>query len=302
MKIATLTLSPAYDVHVGLEEFALYRENLAEAVSRDVGGKGINVARALLENGVENLPVVLVGRENGAEFVNGLKEAGVACEAIFCEGRIRENITIHPAVGKETRLSFRGFSCDPGVLEQVEACVRDYDLVTFTGSLPGGITPEDAEKFLMRLKESGKQVVVDSKSISLPMLRRIKPWLIKPNEEEIAAYFGETMEEERLCEVAMELHKEGIENVMISLGGDGAILAAERALYRARVPKIEVRSTIGAGDSTIAGFVSGEGSPEEKLRRAVAFGSAACMREGTNPPLAQDVCEIEKHVMTKRLF
>lgn len=294
--ITTLTLSPAFDVHVSMEEFLPEHENLAQSVSRDVGGKGINIARALLENGVDNQSVVLVGMENEADFCRGLKEVGLNCKVIRCPGRIRENITIHPAVGAETRLSFKGFSCEASVLEQVEACIGDSRIVTFTGSLPGGISSLDAEAFLLRLKEAGVQLVIDSKSISLPMLRRIKPWLIKPNEEEIAAYFGKEMDEECLKEKAMELHREGIANVMISLGGDGAILASEGKLYRAYVPKIRVASTIGAGDSAIAGFVSGGETPEERLLRAVSFGSAACLREGTNPPFAKDVEEIASQV------
>ena len=299
--ITTLTLSPAYDVHVSMEEFHMERENLAQSVSRDVRGKGVNIARALLANGVENRPVVLVGSENAADFCRGLAAVGLACETIECPGRIRENITIHPAKGAETRLSFKGFTCDASVLRQVEACIGESDIVTFTGSLPGGISPEAAEGFLLRMRETGKRVVIDSKSVTLAMLRRIRPWLIKPNEEEIQAYFGGAMNEERLQEIAMELHEEGIENVMISLGGEGAILAAEGKLFRARVPKVEVRSTIGAGDSAIAGFIACEGSPVDRLRRAVAFGSAACLREGTNHPLPEDICEIGKCVTVEEL-
>ena len=294
--ITTLTLSPAFDVHVSMEEFLPEHEYLAQSVSRDVGGKGINISRALLENGIDNQPIVLVGTENEADLSRGLQEVGLDCKVIRCPGRIRENITVHPASGAETRLCFKGFSCDASVLENVEACIGNSEIVTFTGSLPGGISPQEAEGFLLRLKAAGVRLVIDSKSISLPMLRNIKPWLIKPNEEEIAAYFGAEMDEECLKKKAMELHLEGIENVMISLGRDGAILASEGRLYRAYVPKIRVCSTIGAGDSAIAGFISGENTAKQRLRRAVAFGSAACLREGTNPPFAKDVEEIASQV------
>lgn len=299
--ITTLTLSPAFDVHVQMDEFLLEHENLAQSVSRDVGGKGINVARALLENGVEPKSVVLVGEENAADFLRGLKEVGLTCSVIECPGRIRENITIHPAKGAETRLSFKGFSCESSVLSLVEEHIGDSDIVTFTGSLPGGISAEEAEAFLLRLKAAGKRVVIDSKSASLDMLRRIKPWLIKPNEEEIAAYFGEKMEEESLIEKALELHRDGIANVCISLGGDGAILASEGQVYRAYVPQISVQSTIGAGDSAIAGFISGGNTPQERLCHAVAFGSAACLREGTNPPRPDDVARVLEQVSVKKV-
>ncbi|MBQ7922653.1 MAG: 1-phosphofructokinase family hexose kinase [Clostridia bacterium] len=298
--ITTLTLSPAFDIHVGITAFHTGRENLAETAARDVGGKGINISRALTENGIPNTPVVLVGKENGTDFVNGLRTVGLDCRILECEGRIRENITVHPAEGEETRLSFKGFSCSPDVLESVESLIGTGGIVTFTGSLPGGITPEAAENFLKRLCSKGVRVVIDSKSISLATLRRIRPWLIKPNAEECEAYFGK-MTEQQLYRTAAELHAEGIANVMISLGPDGAILAAEGKLFRARVPKMEIRSTIGAGDSAIAGFIAMDTPPEESLRRAVAYGSAACLREGTNPPLAGDIERIYRTVTVEEI-
>ena len=299
--ITTLTLNPAFDIHVALKEFRLGRESLAESVNRDVGGKGINISRALSENNVENSAIVVLGSENGADFARGMDEVGLKYELIECEGRIRENITIHPTVGEETRLSFKGFECDATLLSRVENLIDANGVVTFTGSVPEGIKEEEVEAFLMRLRERGAKLVIDSKSVTLDMLRRIKPWLIKPNAEEIEAYFGKEMDNEELYKIAAELNSEGIENVMISLGGDGAILVTEGSLYRAYVPKIEVLSTIGAGDSSIAGFIAAGGTPEERLRTAVSYGSAACLREGTNPPLAEDIKEIFNKVQIEKV-
>lgn len=290
--ITTLTLNPAIDVHVTLPSFRSEHENLAENVSRDIGGKGINISRALTENGIANLALIVLGEQNGREFENGLRETGVVYQAITCPGSIRENITIHPADAKETRLSFKGFTCSKALLDEIEPLIDCSGIVTFTGSLPGGIGGEDAEAFLMRLKERGAKLVIDSKSVSLEMLRRIGPWLIKPNAEEIEAYFGCKMTEARIREAAMELHRGGIDNAMISLGTDGALLASGGRLYRQRVPDVRVLSTIGAGDSSIAGFLAAYakgGDAADCLRAAGAYGTAACLREGTNPPLAEDI-------------
>ncbi|MBR6708636.1 MAG: hypothetical protein IKL84_03040, partial [Clostridia bacterium] len=101
--ITTLTLNPAFDVHVGIDEFRAGRENLADSVKRDVGGKGINISRALSANGIENLPLVLLGQENAADFLQGLESVGLRCSVLECPGRIRENITVHPTTGPETR-------------------------------------------------------------------------------------------------------------------------------------------------------------------------------------------------------
>ena len=295
--ITTLTLNPAFDIHVSIDDFQLYHENLAENMSKDVGGKGVNISRALVENGIKNTAIILCGSENMREFTEGLKQVGLYYyKAIECDGRIRENITIHPSSGKETRLSFKGFSCNKTHLEKVEALVSHSEYVTFTGSLPTGITASDAEDFLMRLKYKGIKLVIDSKSISLDMLKRINPYLIKPNEEEIAEYTG-VSDKSQLCDIALELNHNGIENVLISLGENGAILASGKKVYTAKVPPIRAVSTIGAGDSTIAGFISSCDSPEQRLRTAVSFGTAACLREGTNPPLKKDIKKISKSVI-----
>ena len=101
--------------------------------------------------------------------------------------------------------------------------------------------------------------------------------------------------------MAYELNKDGIENVMISLGEEGAILATEGNVYRAYVPEIKVLSTIGAGDSAIAGFISCNGSVEERLKTAVSYGSAACLGEGSNPPLTSDIKEIYDKVKIQKV-
>jgi len=297
--ITTLTLNPAIDVHVTLPSFRAEHENLAENVSRDIGGKGINISRALTENSIDNCAVVVLGEQNGREFEEALKEAELIYQAITCPGSIRENITIHPADAKETRLSFKGFTCSKALLDEVEAMIDCSGVVTFTGSLPGGIDSGDAEAFLMRLKNRGAKLVIDSKSVSLEMLRRIGPWLIKPNAEEIESYFGGKMTEARIREAAMELHRGGIDNAMISLGNGGALLASGGRLYRQRVPDVRVLSTIGAGDSSIAGFLAAYvrgGDAADCLRSAGAYGTAACLREGTNPPLARDIERYYKDV------
>ena len=293
--IITLTLNPAFDVHATLEEFKAGHENLAEKVTRDVGGKGINISRALTANGIENRALVVTGDENAADFREGLRREKLDFTEIAVPGRIRENITIHPASGDETRLSFRGFSA-PGLLTKVEEIldVSENDIVTFTGSLPGGVTPDEAGEFLKKLVDSGAKVVIDSKSITLDQLRRIKPWLIKPNDEELEAYFGK-LDDEKMLAAAKNLHADGIGNVAVSLGAKGSILVTDSGVYRATPPKIDAVSTIGAGDSMIAGFLAAATlgvDDESKLRIASAFGTAACLREGTNPPLPADISRI----------
>ena len=302
MKIYTITLSPAYDVHATAKSLELHHENLAHVTSRDAGGKGVNVSRALTYNGVENTAIVVLGRDNCADFKAALDTDKMAYVAIEKDGRIRENITIHEDGESETRISFSGFSLDNGILSEVEdlLLVDGDTVVTFTGSVPRGVDMNEVKKFLARLKDKGAKIVVDSRSFTLDDLIEVAPWLIKPNSEEIAMYSGKEVKGfADGLEFAEQLCAGGIDNVMISIGEKGALLVTKSTRVTAVPPAIDALSTIGAGDSTIAGFIAAytEGADaKECLRRATSFGSAACLLEGTTPPTKENVAEIYKDV------
>ena len=297
MKIITVTLNPAFDLHCSLSSLELCRENLAELTSNDAGGKGINISRALTLNKIDNLAFVILGDENGESFSRALTSEGIDYRAITVKGRIRENLTCHPVGSPETRISFKGFSVNETLLGQVEEMllpeIDGETVITFTGRVPSGLDMASVKDFLCSFSRKGARLVIDSKSFSLDDLRQLRPWLIKPNGEEISEYLGRNVTDfGEIVEAASELHRDGIDNVMISLGGDGAMLVNDDGVFTASPPKIEALSTIGAGDSSIAGFLAaaklGMGSPE-CIRTAVAYGSAACLTEGTKPPRRDDI-------------
>ena len=304
MKIITLTLNPAFDVHCTVPSLSLGKEHLCTITDREAGGKGVNVSRALTKNGVENLALVVLGEENGDDFCRRLEADGMHYLPLSLPGRIRENITIHPEQGEETRLSFAGFATDESLLGEVEEkiapALSEGDVVTLTGRVPTGLSMDAVKSFLARLSARGARIVIDSRSFSLDDLRDVRPSLIKPNGEEIAEYLNCTVRApEDVLDAARALHADGIENVMISLGAQGALLVCSDGTYLATPPAVKVISTIGAGDSSIAGFLSAVAagnSPAEALKTAVAFGSAACLSGGTRPPEPSDVAEIRAEV------
>ncbi len=309
MKLITLTLNPAFDIHCHTPHFEPFHENLADITERDAGGKGVNISRALCAVDRENLALVVLGEENGENFAACLKKDGLLLLPITVAGRIRENITLHTDDQDETRISFRGFSAPEGLLDSVydaiEAMLDGECIVTLTGSLPSGMSMSSVKAFLEKLSKKGVRVVIDSRSFGLSDLIEAKPWLIKPNEEEIAVYLGRDPEGiDAIVEAAERLQRGGIDNVMISLGGRGALLVSHEGRFMAEPPKIAALSTIGAGDSSIAGFLhaaaNGENS-ESCLGSAVSFGTAACMTSGTKPPRAEDIADIRKRVKTKRI-
>lgn len=309
MKIITLTLSPAFDLHCYAKEICVGHENLATVIRREAGGKGVNISRALRANSKDSLCLALLGEENGDEFKKSLASYGLELYTLTLSGRIRENITLHTESGKETRISFKGFSADPSVLDRIAEQLEKIGLsdatVTFTGRAPTGIGISRIKDFLKALQRKGARIVIDSRSFTLSDLTDCSPYLIKPNEEEISAYMGRNISTQtEAAEVGRAICKTGVENVMITLGDRGAVLVSSRGVWTATPPRIDVVSTIGAGDSSIAGFLSAisEGADESQaLRLAVAFGSAACLTVGTLPPRKEDVDRILSQVKINRI-
>ena len=297
MKIITITLNPAFDVHCFTEQFNPFHENLAKVTARVAGGKGVNISRALTANGIENTALVVLGNENANEFRRSLSMYGMDVEEILVKGRIRENITIHTNDAPETRISFSGFDADDTLIQMVEDTIKDNvdkdTVVTFTGRVPVGITLEAVKKMLIDMRNKDVKIVIDSKSFGIQDLIECRPWLIKPNEEEIVEYLDSKVDSlEAAGDAAEKIRVLGIDNVMISLGAKGAVLSCEEGCFIAEAPSVDTLSTIGAGDSSIGGFIAGikNGcSYSDMLRTAVCYGSATCMTEGTEPPLKKDI-------------
>ena len=304
MKILTLTLNPAFDIHCGVKSFLPERENYMRSYRRHIGGKGVNISRALHENGVESTAFVVLGKQNCADFERELSSCGVKYVPVYVDGRIRENITIHPEDAAETRISFEGgrvmLEDAAKIFEMMLPLCDENTIFTFNGRMPAGLAVSDIVPFLERVKASGAYLAIDSGSFTMADFAEVKPWFIKPNQEEISRCVGRevTTLEEALA-AAREIRAHGIENVMVSMGGDGAVLVSGTGEFAVSVPKIDVVSTIGAGDSSVAGFCAAfaEGkAPLECLINAVSYGSAACLTAGTNPPKHEDVEAILKMI------
>ncbi len=303
MKIVTITLNPAFDVHCNIDNLQLYKENYASSVVKHAGGKGINISRALCRFGVNNTALCVVGLSGGEEFLNSVRNDGISCKSVTAHGRIRENITIHSPSG-ETRISFEGFKLSNEITDKLYAMLeKEYEsdtLVTFTGRLCEGITRDDAVKLLLRIKGMGAKVIVDCNSFAKEDLLQMKPYLIKPNEQEISQLLGvEIANETDALNAAKCFYEQGVENVIISLGARGFVFCGEDGGYIVNVPKIVPVSTIGAGDSLIAGFIAGmsAGSDiESTLKLAAAFGTATCLAEGTNPPEKDVVSSVKDKI------
>lgn len=309
MKFLTVTLNPVYDVFYHVPAFQPFRENLASKVETFPGGKAINVSRVLKINGYDNTALLLLGRENCQAFERAIRAEGITPLCYYTEGRMRENVTIVSDGGPETRLCLNTFSATAEtlrtILDDLKQRIDSDTVVVCSGKFPKGLTVAECMMFVQELMTITPYVALDSQTFGSEALLALKPWLIKPNGEEIEALVGHPCPDSAAVREAAELlHKGGIPHVLASLGGDGAIYCGELGKYRIDVPPIKPLSTIGAGDSTLAGFLSAYADGLDGVAcvtRACAFGTAACLEPGTNPPHPDRIAPIVSAVRVTSL-
>ena len=296
-KIFTLTTNPAIDLHIYADSLKIGGVSTARATQRHSGGKGVNLSRALDAMGVASECIVFVGRENAGEYLAGLSGMKGVSERLT-DGAVRENINIHTPEG-DSVIATAGAPLTDADIRSLEyylySQTRVGDILCFCGRVA---TEENKNALLPLLRElsgRGVRVILDSASLTLSDVEKIKPYAIKPHAEELSALFGrDSVTREEAVLLARELCVRGVGLSLVTLGADGAILASRKEAYYAKAPKIEVSSTTGAGDSALAGLICatlGGVNMSVTLRYSVALGSAASLTNGTLPP---DPCEIKR--------
>ena len=232
MNIITLTLNPALDVHLSCEALTLGEYNKVCPVSRDCGGKGVNLSRALCVNSVDNTCIVVLGKEDADKFILPLYNIGMRVECILADGRVRENINIHHA-DRETVIATDGPAVGAKELcalrDKLLSMVSEGDIVALCGSLSAGTDKEAVLALLYELKRMGARLVIDSKSVTAEELLSLKPYLIKPNEEEAELLTG--IRPKSLADaanIAAAIRDSGCEQVMLTMGGMGTIIVLSR--------------------------------------------------------------------------
>jgi 1-phosphofructokinase family hexose kinase len=308
MKILTLTLSVAYDVHCKADEIHPEEENLVELTSKDVGGKGINISSALLTFATVST-YVLLPEDGKAEFEHVLKKRGLNIRAYQGEGRIRENITVHHTDGGETRISFRASEQRMETYLKIERDIDSHldsgDIFALAGSIPEGISVDRLAGFMARLADRGVITVIDSKSFTARHIKRARPFVIKPNGQEMLTYCAQTGIDhvENTKGMVKRLASALGCAVMLTRGSGMSYLCHGNVLCSTKPPKIDSVSTIGAGDSAVAGLiyaVSQGLSDAECLRYATAFGTAACLESGTNPPKRENIKDLLRELYVEK--
>lgn len=289
--VFTLTLNPAFDIYYKAEYLLLGEEIRVQKIGRHLGGKGINVSAALSALGVKNRAFALIGEDSREEILSLAEKKGVNLSFACVKGKVRENITVIEKSGRETRMSTDSFEFDKTAFKNLEtgilSDINAGDIFVFSGSIPPGEGKRFVISLLFEIKKKDAKIVLDSKSFGADDIKEIRPWLIKPNRDEAYTLLGNT----DVCAAAECLREMGCENVLISLGGNGAYFYGKEKFF-VSAEKITPKSTVGAGDSMTAGFIYGfekKFNERDLVRMAVATGSAACLKPGTEPPSKNDV-------------
>ncbi len=307
--IVTVTLNPSLDRTLSLDE-PLTRGAVHRLipVSTEPGGKGVNVSRALTQNGVDT--VALLPAADHDPILAELRTRGVPFHNIDIPGTVRSNLTITETDGTTTKLNEPGAHLDDATLAALTAVVSEHAAraiwVVLSGSLPPGVPDGWYADIVAQLAALPCRVAVDTSERPLTALAEAfssaAPDLIKPNSEELAWLTGRSAHELEeaaaqgdslpVIAAAQQLVTRGAHTVLVTLGGAGAVLVDHDGVWAATAPSIVPRSTVGAGDASLAGYLAATiagAPPAQRLQTAVAYGSAAASLPGSALPNPEQI-------------
>ena len=284
--IWTVTFNPAIDYVVHTAEMRLGEVNRSSSEEMYFGGKGINVSIVLNELGTPSIALGFTAGFTGEAIENGIKAMGIKSDFVRLKtGNSR--INVKTKAGEETELNGQGPHIDDEALEALFVKLdklSDGDTLVLAGSIPSSLPSDIYERIMQRLSDRKIRTVVDATNDLLLNVLKYKPFLIKPNNHELGEMFGVTLsEDEEIERYARKLKDMGAINVLISMAGDGAMLIDENGkCHRCGVCKGKVRNSVGAGDSMVAGFLTGaqNGDYEYALKLGTAAGGATAFSDG----------------------
>jgi len=301
--IVTITLNPSLDRTVEVDRLVRGQVIRARRTHLDPGGKGVNVTRALLANGVPSRAVVPVAGVEGQQLVELLAAEHVDAVIVPVSGRTRSNITVAEHDGAVTKLNEPGAALTPAELELVVvralAEAPRGGWVVLCGSLPPGAPTDHYARMATRFAQAGHRVAVDTSGPGLRAAVEAGPDLVKPNAEELAEVVGRPLRSRaEVVEAAHELRGQGARRVLVSLGAAGAVLVDDEGVTVGASYAPEPRSSVGAGDAFLAGFLAAEhtargcdeaSSGRAALAQALAWGAAAVQLPGSRMPCPADI-------------
>lgn len=309
-KVVTITLNPALDLTGSVNELNVGSVSLVQQSNLHAAGKGVNVAKVLSDLGADVTVTGFLGKDNPELFHQLFNDIGVKNEFVEVQGATRINVKLVEASGNVSDINFPGVQVTADEIARFEETLfrlaKTHDYFVLAGSLPGGVTAEQCAAWIKALHQQDKKVLFDSSKAALKSGIEAHPWLIKPNDEELGDFVGEHLETPEQCQAsAQTLSDKGIENIVVSMGADGVMWLNQGEWLRAQPPRMNVVSTVGAGDTLVAGLCWGHMQLMPKndlLRFATALSALAVSQVGVGLTSQEELENIKLQTEVSELY
>ncbi len=309
-KVVTITLNPALDLTGSLDSLLVGSVSLVGKSNLHAAGKGVNVAKVLSDLGADVTVTGFLGKDNPELFHQLFDDIQVNNEFVEVQGATRINVKLVEANGQVSDINFPGVQVTKEELERFEQTLfrlaETHDYFVLAGSLPGGVSAEQCAAWIEKLHQLGKKVLFDSSKTALRAGIEAQPWLIKPNDEELSDLIGDHLSTSEQCQSAAQtLSDKGIANIVVSMGSDGVMWLNQGQWLHAKPPRMNVVSTVGAGDTLVAGLCWGHMQlmPKENLLRfATALSAQAVSQVGVGITSQEELDNIKLQTQVSELY
>lgn len=310
--ILTVTANAAIDKRYVIDGLETGEVNRVKSVEMSAGGKGLNVARTAAIAGEKVTATGFLGGHSGEFVQERTRREGIRDEFVWCQGETRTCINVwDEKAHRQTEMLEPGFTAtetnQDSLVKKFSELVPDADVAAISGSMPAGCTSELYRRLLDAGRAAGKKVILDTSGKTLMEGIHFRPFMIKPNIDEIQQLVGRKLDPEKkeeLFAAADELHALGIPTVVISLGASGSVMSCSDGVYQAAVPKVDAVNTVGCGDSMIGGFTVGISrglTMPDCLKLASAISAASAMTDRTGFFRMEDMESIRDKVKITKL-
>jgi 1-phosphofructokinase family hexose kinase len=308
--ISSVTLNPSLDRSVYVDKLLPNDTNRITKVETDVGGKGLNASRILRELNEDTVCLGFIGGDIGRFIEHTLGMKGISTDFVCVDAETRMNIAIQEASGTPpTALNERGPQIQPDDMEELFAKVkktaRHSSMIIFGGSLPPGVPKDTYARLVTIAKEAGARTILDAEGEPMCLGMESLPFMIKPNRDETLRLTGVDIKSNQDALRALDIFtQKGIDLPVISMGARGAVARLNGETFLATPPTVEVVSTVGSGDSMVAGIahiLSQGGSLSDALRWGSAAGAATAMTGGTEIGRRDQILALVDKVSVERI-
>lgn len=306
--IITVTLNPAIDKTIEIDKFKIGSVNRIVSTRIDAGGKGINVSKVIKELQHKSLVLGFLGGNSGNQIKDYLDDLNINNEFLSVKGETRTNLKIFDKINNtHTDINENGPSLVrkdiTNIKEKIMEHCTEKSLVILSGSVPSGTSSAVYGEIIKEIKNKGGKVILDAEGDLLLQGIKAGPYMVKPNIDELEKAFGMNIDnEDKVIKIAKKILEYGVKYVVISLGSEGAIFISREKVAKVNGLKVEVKSTVGAGDSMVAAMavaVESNYSFEEAIKLACATSTANVMTEGTQTGRFEDIEKLKNQIIIK---